>query len=103
MVRLETVDGDARPAVVRDASESGVFLLTHGTALEVGDTVELQLVAAEPGEATPRVRGRVVRAKPWEAGDLWRLGLGIRFDGKWSPELVLAALAPPPIPPAEAS
>lgn len=94
VVRLQTNDGRARAAVVRDESETGVFLLTHG-ALDIGDTVELELVPLASGDPTPRVRGRVVRSRTWDAGDLWRLAVAVHLDGLWSPDLVVANLAAP--------
>ena len=93
VVHLRTSDGEARTAVVRDASESGAFLLTRGAVLDVGDPVELEVVPTKDGGPAPRVRGHVVRARPWEAGDLWRHGLAVSFEGPLPAGVAIEELA----------
>lgn len=93
VVHLRTADGGARTAVVRDASEGGAFLLTGGASVHIGDTVELEVVPYDESAEATFVRGRVVRARPWEAGDLWRLALAVRFDGALPASVPLAAIA----------
>ena len=93
VVHLHTAEGLSRPAVVRDASDGGVFLLTGGPVVHPGDTVELEVVPLE-GDAEPTsVRGRVLRASPWDSGDLWRLALAVRFDGALPASIGLADIA----------
>ena len=93
VVHLRTADGAARTAVVRDASEGGAFLLTGGASVHIGDTVELELVPYDEGAEPALVRGHVVRARPWDAGDLWRLALAVRFDGALPASVPLADIA----------
>lgn len=99
VVYLKTADGDTRAAVVRDASEGGAFLLTRGAAVNPGDTVELEVVPVEDGEpdgtSVPAtvVRGRVVRTRLWDTGDLWRLALAVRFDATLPASVGLADIA----------
>jgi len=93
VVQMRTADGEARTAVVRDASEGGAFLLTRGVSVHTGDTVELEVVPIEEGGSPALVRGRVLRARPWEDGDLWRLALAVRFEGALPESLGLADIA----------
>ena len=59
MPMLERPDGEHRPSIIRDLSESGALLLVRTTKIAVGDEVKLQLyIADDPGtfrEATARV------------------------------------------------
>jgi hypothetical protein len=93
VVHLRTADGLARAAVVRDASDGGAFLLTGGSTVHPGDTVELEVVPFEDGGEPACVRGRVVRARPWEAGELWRLALAVRFEGHLPESVALEDIA----------
>jgi hypothetical protein len=93
VVHLRTADGRTRTAVVRDASEDGAFLLTGGAAVHAGDTVELEVIPYVEGAAPAIVRGRVLRSRPWESGDLWRLSLAVRFEGALPESVELADIA----------
>jgi len=93
VVHLKTANGHARTAVVRDASESGAFLLTRGAPVEVGDPVELEVLPVGKGDSLPRLRGHIVRARPWEAGDLWRLGVAVTFEAPLPASLGIEDLA----------
>jgi len=93
VVKLRTSDGTARTAVVRDASDGGAFLLTDGAVVQPGDSVELEVVPFEDGAEHATVRGRVLRARPWEAGDLWRLALAVCFESALPPSVGLADIA----------
>jgi hypothetical protein len=93
VVHLRTADGGTRTAVVRDASEGGAFLLTGGVSVSPGDTVELEVIPYLEGSAPAIVRGRVLRARPWEAGDLWRLALAVRFEDALPESVELADIA----------
>jgi len=92
VVHLRTADGLARTAVVRDASDGGAFLLTGGAVVHPGDTVDLEVQPHEDEEPT-NVRARVVRARPWDAGDLWRLALAVRFEDALPPNIALGDIA----------
>jgi len=93
VVHLKTANGKPRTAVVRDASESGAFLLTRGAPVEVGDTVELEVLPVGKSEPLPRLRGHIVRARPWEAGDLWRLGVAVTFEAPLPASIGIEELA----------
>jgi len=93
VVHLRTADGDARTAVVRDASASGAFVLTRGSNIDVGTPVEIEVVPLQDGAPAPTVRGQIVRAGTWEAGDLWRQGLGVSFEGALPATLPIEEIA----------
>jgi len=44
---LERSDGEQRPSIIRDLSESGALLLVRTTKVAVGDEVRLQLYIAD--------------------------------------------------------
>jgi hypothetical protein len=79
---LERPDGEHRPSIIRDLSESGALLLVRTTKIAVGDEVKLQLyIADDPGtsrDATARVV-RVEELTPGDAGP-WLRRVGVQFD-----------------------
>jgi len=79
---LERPDGEQRPSIIRDLSESGALLLVRTTKIAVGDEVKLQLyIADDPGtsrDATARVV-RVEELTPGDAGP-WLRRVGVQFD-----------------------
>jgi hypothetical protein len=93
VVQMRTPDGTARTAVVRDASEGGAFLLTRGPTVREGEDVELEVVPVTEGHAPAKVRGRVLRLRPWEQSDLWRVGVAVRFEGGLPASLLLAEIS----------
>ena len=93
VVQLRAPDGSKRTAVVRDASQSGVFVLTREAPIRVGDPVELEVVPFDDDTPAPWMKGRVVRAKPWEAGDLWRQAIAVKFDYELSSSRELEELS----------
>jgi hypothetical protein len=77
---LQGSDGEKRPSLIRDLSETGVLLLVPPSRLAVGDTVNLQLYIADDGTHRATA-GRVVRIEqvsPDDAGP-WRLRVAIEF------------------------
>ncbi|MGH7438471.1 MAG: PilZ domain-containing protein [Polyangiaceae bacterium] len=89
---LERPDGEQRPSLIRDLSETGVLLLVRTTKIAVGDKVKLQLyVTEEPREpresgesADPRLaEGQVVRVEEVDPGDAgpWLRKVAVQFTG----------------------
>jgi len=78
-VAAEISYGDGRPklAVMQDASETGVRLLTH-TRLEPGDSVEVSIQIA--AERRLEFSGEIKRVDPAEGGGPWRFCIGIELD-----------------------
>ncbi|MEZ4338418.1 MAG: PilZ domain-containing protein [Sandaracinaceae bacterium] len=70
-------DGKPKLAVMQDASESGVRLLTH-TRVELGDRLEVALQLA--AERRLVVTGHVARVEPLAPGGPWRFRVGIALD-----------------------
>jgi hypothetical protein len=78
MAGLERSDGEQRPALVYDLSESGALILIRTTKIAVDDEVALSLYTREP---TRTARGAVVRVEaltPGESGP-WLRRVAIRF------------------------
>ena len=75
---LERADGEQRPSIIRDLSESGALLLVRTTKITVGDAVKLQLYITEDAK-TFRVadgqggarRGARARATPGPGSGAW--------------------------------
>ena len=79
---LERPDGEHRPSIIRDLSESGALLLVRTTKVAVGDEVRLQLYIAEDASTFREARARVVRVEnlsPGDAGPLLRR-VAVHFD-----------------------
>ena len=81
MASLERPDGEQRPALVHDLSESGALLLVRTTKVEVEDHVGLHLQSSEGGEGERVAQGVVVRVEalaPGESGP-WMRRVAVRF------------------------
>ena len=68
---LERADGEQRPSLIRDLSETGVLLLVRTTKVTVGDRVKLQLYITEDSDTHRVAEGQVVRVEevgPDDAG-----------------------------------
>jgi hypothetical protein len=79
---VERPDGEERPALIHDLSESGVMLYVRTTKLGVGDKVRLSLFLSEDTEQTRAATGRVVRVEemtPSSEGP-WLLRAAVQFD-----------------------
>jgi hypothetical protein len=79
---LRRADGEHRPSIIRDLSESGVLLLVRTTKIAVGDRVRLQLYISEENTTPREASGRVVRVEelaPGEAGP-WLRRVAVHFD-----------------------
>ncbi len=79
---LERPDGEQRPSLIRDLSETGVLLLVRTTKIAVGDRVKLQLYITEDSETHRLAEGAVVRVEEVgvdEAGP-WLRRVAVQFD-----------------------
>lgn len=82
MAAVERTDGQHRPALIHDLSESGALLLVRTTKIAHGDEITLHLFIggdASPGERV--ARGRVVRVEdvaPADSGP-WLRRVGVQF------------------------
>jgi hypothetical protein len=75
-------DGEQRPSLIRDISNSGVLLLVYTTRLEVGDQIKLLLYISEDATQFREVRGKVVRVEkrtPEDTGP-WLRRVAVHFD-----------------------
>lgn len=81
MASLERPDGEQRPALVHDLSESGALLLVRTTKVEVEDQVGLHLQSTEVGEGERVAHGVVVRVEELSPGDSgpWMRRVAVRF------------------------
>lgn len=79
---VERPDGEQRPSILRDLSESGALLLVRTTKLEVGDEVRLQLFIADDAVTSRPATGHVVRAEPLPPGEAgpWLRRVAVQFD-----------------------
>jgi hypothetical protein len=80
---LERPDGEQRPALIRDLSETGVLLLVRTTKIAVGDKVKLQLYVTEEADTPRQAEGGVVRVEevdPSDAGP-WLRKVAVQFEG----------------------
>jgi hypothetical protein len=76
-------DGEERPSLIRDLSESGVLLLVRTTKVAVGDKVKLQLFITEDSETHRVAGGKIVRVEDVgldEAGP-WLRRVAVQFEG----------------------
>ena len=83
---LERPDGEQRPALIRDLSETGVLLLVRTTKIAVSDKVKLQLYVTEEADTPRLAEGRVVRVEEVDPGDAgpWLRKVAVHFEGKVS-------------------
>lgn len=81
MASFQRPDGEQRPALVHELSESGTLLLVRTTKVSVDDKVVLHLPVAEAGEKPRIVPGHVVRVEELAAGDSgpWLRRVAVRF------------------------
>jgi hypothetical protein len=81
MASLERPDGEQRPALVHDLSESGALLLVRTTKITVDDEVGLHLQAVQTGDGTRVAQGVVVRVEELSPGDAgpWMRRVAVRF------------------------
>jgi hypothetical protein len=81
MATLERPDGEQRPALVHDLSESGALLLARTTKIGQDDEVTLFLQTAEENEPPKTVQGIVVRVEALAPGDEgpWLRRVAVRF------------------------
>jgi hypothetical protein len=79
---LRRPDGEQRPSVIRDLSESGVLLLVRTTKIAVGDHVRLALYISEDDSTAREAAGRVVRVEELVPGDAgpWLRRVAVQFD-----------------------
>jgi PilZ domain len=77
---VETAEGVARSALIRDLSVSGALLLTRAR-LRIGDLVKLSLYLKEGAEPFA-ASGRVVREekRPTELSHPWTKAVAVHFD-----------------------
>jgi PilZ domain-containing protein len=81
LAALQRPDGQQRPSLIHDLSESGALLLVRTTKVSVDDEVTLQLYIAEDAETCRTATGRVVRVEelvPGEAGP-WLRRVAVQF------------------------
>src|SRR4030088_2062447 len=81
MACLERPDGEQRPALVHDLSESGALLLVRSTKVFVDDEVPLHLLVPDSEDQTRIVQSIVVRVEelaPSDAGP-WLRRVAVRF------------------------
>jgi hypothetical protein len=75
-------DGEQRPSLIRDISNTGVLLLVYTTRLEVGDEIKLLLYISEDSTQCREARGKVVRVekrRPEDTGP-WLRRVAVHFD-----------------------
>lgn len=79
---LRRPDGEQRPSIIRDLSESGVLLLVRTTKIGVGDRVRLQLYISEDNSTPRDASGQVVRVEELTPGDAgpWLRRVAVHFD-----------------------
>lgn len=79
---LERPDGEHRPSIIRDLSESGALLLVRTTKIAVGDAVKLQLYIADDASTFREAQGKVVRVEQLSPGDAgpWLRRAAVHFD-----------------------
>lgn len=80
MAAVERPDGQQRPALVHDLSESGALLLMRTTKIHIDDDVILHLYADDATGART-AHGRVVRVEEVAPGDSgpWLRRVGVQF------------------------
>jgi hypothetical protein len=79
---LTRPDGEQRPSIIRDLSESGALLLVRTTKIAVGDEVTLQLYITEDAGTFRPAKGKVVRVEDLAPGDAgpWLRRVAVHFD-----------------------
>ncbi len=79
---LERPDGEQRPSIIRDLSESGALLLVRTTKIAVGDHIKLQLYITDDSATFRPAAGSVVRVEELAPGDAgpWLRRVAVHFD-----------------------
>jgi hypothetical protein len=79
---LERPDGEQRPSIIRDLSESGALLLVRTTKISVGDPIKLQLFIADDLTTFRPASAKVVRVEELVPGDAgpWLRRVAVQFD-----------------------
>ena len=79
---LERPDGEQRPSIIRDLSETGALLLVRTTKIAVGDGIKLQLYITDDPTTFRLVTAKVVRVEELVPGDAgpWLRRVGVQFD-----------------------
>ncbi|HEY5243302.1 MAG TPA: PilZ domain-containing protein [Polyangiaceae bacterium] len=79
---LERPDGEQRPSIIRDLSESGALLLVRTTKIAVGDLIKLQLYITDDPTTFRLATAKVVRVEDLVPGDAgpWLRRVGVQFD-----------------------
>jgi hypothetical protein len=79
---LERPDGEQRPSIIRDLSESGALLLVRTTKIAVGDPIKLQLYIADDATTFRMAQAKVVRVEELAPGDAgpWLRRVAVQFD-----------------------
>lgn len=78
---LETPEGLTTSAVSRDASATGILLLTRAN-LDAGSTVKLHVVRMDQNAPPITVAGKVVRSEPLDEEErlVWTRKLAVALD-----------------------
>src|SRR5277367_3505530 len=79
---LERPDGEQRPSIIRDLSQSGALLLVRTTKIAVGDPIKLQLYITDDPTTYRSTTAKVVRVEELVPGDAgpWLRRVGVQFD-----------------------
>ena len=85
---LETEEGRTTSAVSRDASATGILLLTRAN-VDAGSTIKLHVVRMDQSAPPITVAGRVVRSEPLDEDErlVWTRKLAVALDNP-PPELI---------------
>jgi PilZ domain len=79
---VQRPDGEQRPSIIRDLSESGALLLVRTTKIAVGDPIKLQLYIADDTSTFREAQAKVVRVEELVPGDAgpWLRRVAVQFD-----------------------
>lgn len=79
---LERPDGEQRPSIIRDLSETGALLLVRTTKIAVADAIKLQLYITDDATTFRLVTAKVVRVEELVPGDAgpWLRRVAVQFD-----------------------
>ncbi len=81
MAAIVRADGEQRPALVHDLSESGALILVRTTKVGMGDEITLRVFVGEHSQEERVAQGRVVRVEnvsPADSGP-WLRRVGVQF------------------------
>src|SRR5580704_6670684 len=79
---LERPDGEQRPSIIRDLSESGALLLVRTTKIAVGDAIKLELYITDDAKTFRVAQAKVVRVEELAPGDAgpWLRRVAVQFE-----------------------